>query len=251
MKCGRGSTLTVLVAIGGSLIVGCGGGGHAAVERTARRHEAQRLTALARAVNLTSNDAPHAMTVGSEGPGNGFDCRDAASPSDPQVDSPAFERGFQLDRALHPPPPEIIFSAVALTDSAAAAKREIHFYASSAGRRCTVEEEERDRRASGPLVSHRTTLTALPLKAPSPGYALTAIHTQTYRQAKPHTPTLLERRGSDLRRGFASDLIVFAVGRARVMLVDLHEPGRTPLANERRLIGLLYARARAHLPPRA
>ncbi len=242
MRCLRVVSLAALVLAGGSLAAGCGAS--TGRSRSATVDE-RRLSALARAVNLRSTDVPKAMVVGSEGPDDGGGCFGKQA-SARQVHSPELESGYELDFALHPPSRQLVVSAVALAASEAAARRTVLHLTTSAGRRCILQEAEVDEAASGPLVSHSTRLTALALRPPSPGVGLTTLHTETFRSNSHHASS---RRGpGSLERGrtLATDLVVFAVGRVRVSFADLHEPGHTPLAEEGRLIRLLYARAKLH-----
>lgn len=219
---------------------GCGSG-----DLTTRGHGAEEpLPAVAHAINLTPADIPKAKVLGDEWPGEPTGCHDAAEPRETQFHSPAFDLGYELDLALHPPPRQLVISAVARAGSEAAAKRATLYYKTPAGRRCVVREEEDDATASGPLVSRRTSVAPSPLKPPQPGFALRTLHTQTFRSAERHAPRLGEigDRGGTI----ATDFIGFAVGRLRVTLIDRHRPGRAPLAFERQLVALLYARAKAH-----
>lgn len=229
-------TLAALLVVCGSL-VGCGAGS------TRNQEPERRAVALARVINLTASDLPRATVVAGEGHNATSGCSHGV-----QFHSPTFESGYELDRATHPPQWEVVVSSVALASSDAAARRAVLYFRTAAGQRCVLKTQEEDRSESGPLVSHHTTLAASPVEPPSPGFALTTTQTQIHRSAHGHAPTPLEHAGEDGVDRVATDLIGFAVGRAWVTLVDLHEPGHTPLTNEHRLVRLLHARAKAHTP---
>src|SRR5207302_6106273 len=104
---------------------------------------------------------------------------------------------------------------------------------------------------SGPLVHERTSASALPTALRGHGsFGLTLTYRVSYREAHPHPPQqgprgkleqVISQKGS-----FSLDILGFASGRYEVTLMDLRDLGVAPVQSEKRLLALLYSRAKAH-----
>jgi hypothetical protein len=106
--------------------------------------------------------------------------------------------------------------------------------------------------ARGPLVRPRVRVTTLSLTPPPGGFAFSAVELGLYERAQPSGEPS-EREQMDKRfhihtPRFATDYLGFADGRGEVTLLVFRTTDAAPLALERRLLTLLYARARAHTP---
>jgi hypothetical protein len=108
--------------------------------------------------------------------------------------------------------------------------------------------------ARGPLVRQSTSVSVLPVELPyaQASFALRMTRRLTLLEANPAAPrTQMEREiqaieGGPQKSSIVYDVLGFASGRVEIALIDLHEPGVTPLRTERRLLSLLYSRARVH-----
>jgi hypothetical protein len=156
----------------------------------------------------------------------------------PVFQSPRFAVAFQ---ALH--------SSVQLERTAAAAARDVAADRTRSVEQCLGRYFNAAGGDRGPLVDNRATIAPLSLALPAAGFAFGATTREHYKSAEPQPrqPNSLRSRLEHARSGgITIDHFGFAAGRSVITLVVEHEPGRRRAGEERRLLRLLYERARAH-----
>jgi hypothetical protein len=246
--------LALSVVLGGLALGGCGGGGRHA--RSAATDHA-RLSAYAHAVNLRANDVPGITARSHEGfdsPNEqisvAFDCAGGGVVGTREtVHSP----GFVSSAEFEPPRSNVTFqallSSVQLERSAAAATRDVAADRTRSVERCLGRYLNATTGDRGPLVDNRATIATLALALPAGGFAFSATTREQYKSAEPppRQPNPLRSRIEHARnRGLTTDYLGFAAGRSVVTVVVEHEPGKRRAGEERRLLRLLYDRAREH-----
>jgi hypothetical protein len=243
--------ITLCLAATCVLSAGCGG--------SERVTKAQTI-AYARRVNLREGDVPGMTAVyfeyettagtlalklarcGSDLPG-----WDAGS-----IRSVSLEHAlFQLERATPLPPLEAFYSAIKVAPTATAAVRNLTVNRSPRVQACIATAWASVSPSTGPLTRRSSSVSVLRnrLLNASGSIGLTLTERLAFLEANPRPPehTLPgKRREQNRRRAIAIDILGFASGRAEVTLTVLHEAGRPPRKTERRLLALLYGRAKAH-----
>jgi hypothetical protein len=244
------------VLLGGLILAGCGAG---AQHRQGPPISRARLGAYAHAVNLRAEDVPGITARSREGfdlPSEhitvAFDCAGGGiagtsetvhSPgfiSSPAFQSPRFAVAF-----------EALYSSVQLEHSSGAATRDVAADRTRSVEQCLGDYFNGVGGDRGPLVDNRATIASLPLSLPAAGFAFSATTREHYKSAEPQSPPqnpVGARIQHELARyrGITTDYLGFAAGRSVIKLAVEHEPGRRRAAEERRLLHLLYERARAH-----
>jgi hypothetical protein len=234
------AALISLLLAGDALATGFSVNRAASGARTATITKAQAV-AYARVVNLRAGDVP-GMAV--TGPGKSEGTRERRS-SDAlarcagivsrgqqlvDISSPTFTGGRALEQ-------EQISSGVSVLSSAAAAAREFAAIRSARGRACITSFAERELSSESRGLLHYVRLVAAPLRAPlagidaSFGLRLTVV--------------LAARRGGH-RFYLYLDSLGFRDGPAEIGLNLSGFSHPVSSATERRLLSMLYARARAH-----
>jgi len=253
---------SLAVAIG-LLAIGCDGEGGKAAHGTgatgrapARSADAHATAAYARAVNIQAADVPALTTGGREAPAYRserivvpFRCRGGIATRDTTIHSAWFVKyapprlGVRLARMK-------VLSEVYVAASAGSAA-----YDAAADRERRVQEcvgryPLTAGGARGPLVRPRVSISALALTPPPGGFAFSATERGLYERAQPSgEPSARERARTRFHlrpRPFKTDYLGFAYGRTEVTLLVFRTTETAPLALERRLLALLFARARAN-----
>jgi hypothetical protein len=236
--------VAALALTAGVLMAGCG--------TTHRSVSPAQLAAYARAVNLREGDVPGMSTRSEELEttagtfavalarcGNGLPGWDARS---------VRSLGFVADPSLRL---EVVYSAVRAAPSPAVALRDVAANRTPVVRRCIASAFAATPQERGPLVRESIAVSPLPSTVPSAAdsFGLMVTNRVTHLEANPrppeHTPAE-EANRIRTQHNIAWDIFGFASGRAEVALTVLYEPGHPPLQNERRLLSLLYSRAKAH-----
>jgi hypothetical protein len=167
------------------------------------------------------------------------------------VHSPQF-----VNSALFEPPRahvafQALHSSVQLERSVAAATGDVAADRTRGVERCLgryINAASGDR---GPLVDNRATIASLALALPAGGFAFSATTREQFKSAEPQ-PTQPNSLRSHLEhelarnRAFTTDYLGFADGRSVITLVVADESGKRRAGEERRLLRLLYDRARGH-----
>jgi hypothetical protein len=233
-------------------LAGCSNSGGATTVGTTASSARALAVAFARAINIKPQDVPGMTLRSAEGlqrAGGLIHCEHRIAYRHRAIHSARFasEPASVSSRASGF---ESVFSTVYLAPSSHSAAREVEFSGSPEVERCVAREEQLASGARGPLVNNHVTVSTLPLSVPGPSFAFRADSGPTYRSAHPQAPrTGLQRTLEKARQvGVTIDHFGFADGRAEVTLMDLHVPGPPPIAKERHLLRLLYARVHDHRP---
>jgi hypothetical protein len=243
------TTMLALVAAG-SLMAGCGGGKANSTASVTKAHAA----AYARAINLRNGDVPGMSAASGEGETTTSDL--AARLARCGGGLPVWETGslrsarFQTDLAS--PRFEAVWSAIRVAPTAAVAQRRLAANQTPRVRTCIAHALGAVLVQRGPLIRESTSVSSLPteLSGVDGSFGLRLTHRLRYLEANPRPPehTLQERlsqiRGEGGRKAW--DVVGFSSGRVEIALMDFHSPRTTPLRRERRLLSLLYRRAKAH-----
>jgi hypothetical protein len=248
--------LALSVLLGGLALGGCGGGSQHA-QSAATDHA--RLSAYAHAVNLRADDVPGITARSPEGfdsPNKqisvAFDCAGGGVVGTSEtVHSPWF-----VSSALFEPPRsdvafQALHSSVQLEPSVSAATGDVAADRTRSVEQCLGRYTNAATGDRGPLVDNRATITSLGLALPAGGFAFSATTREHYKSAepRPQQPNTLRARVEHAlarSRGLAIDYLGFAAGHSVITLVVEHEPGKRGAGEERRLLRLLYDRARRH-----
>ncbi len=250
------SALSVLLV--GVLLGGCSGAGQ---QRQSTPISHARLAAYAHAVNLRGGDVPGATAHSPEGfdlPGEhvtvAFDCSGGGVVGTREtVHSPEF-----ISSALFEPPRsrsrvsfQAVASSVQLERGPAVATGDVAADRKRSVERCLGDYFNAAQGARGPLVDNRATIEPLSLTLPVASFAFSATTREHYKSAQPQPrqPNSLRSRLEQARSGgITIDHFGFASGRCVITLFVAHKPGERRRGEERRLLRLLYDRARAHPP---
>jgi hypothetical protein len=246
-------SLAVAIAL---LAVGCGGRGSSSTRSTGSAVGAQAVAAYARAINIQPADVPALSAEGREArlyqserivvP---FRCGRIKFPfSHTTIHSASFV-GYAPPRLGVRLPRMKVLSEVQVTASAA---RGVAAFRERRVQQCIGRYPLTAGGARGSLVRPRVRVTTLSLTPPPGGFAFSAVELGLYERARPSGEPS-EREQMDKRfhihtPRFATDYLGFADGRGEVTLLVFRTTDAAPLALERRLLTLLYARARAHTP---
>ena len=252
----RVASVGLLAVALGLLTIGCGGEGGSAAHGTGPAARAA-TAAYARAVNIQATDVPGLTAEGHEARAQRserlvqFRCRGGILARDTTIHSAQFVKYAQADlRAAARLPRMSVVSNVHMAASAGAAAREVAAEGERRVQECVGRYPLTAGGERGSLVRPRVSISALALTPPPGGFAFSATERGLYQRAQPSgEPSLLElaRKRFHLHQPpFMTDYLGFAYGRAEVTLLVFHTTDLVPLALERRLLALLFARARAN-----
>jgi hypothetical protein len=227
-------------------LTGCGTSGKGTTVRPTGSSARARVIAFARAINIKSQDVPGMTLRSAEGLQRArglIHCEHRIAYGNRAIRSAVFasEPASVSSRASGF---EAVFSTVYLAASSHSAARDIEFNGFPEVERCVAREEQLASGARGPLVNNHVSVSALRLSVPGPSFAFRARSGPMYRSAHPHGPQRALEKTRQV--GVTIDHVGFAEGRAEVTLMDLRVPGPPPIAKERRLLRLLYARVHDH-----
>jgi hypothetical protein len=159
------------------------------------------------------------------------------------IHSPLFEQEFLIPRrGVRGISMELITSTLHLTDSPAIAARNISAVRTFSVQECMGRYLDSAYGAGGPLIREHLVVSPLPAILPETqrSFGFSLDNHREYLPAAPGSPRSHERA-----MDIAEDILGFAYGRAEITLLDTHQADRPDRPRERRLLRLLYGRARA------
>lgn len=228
------------------LIGGCGSGGDMSdnsVNRSMGATASRAQEKYAEVVNLHPADAPTMTPISTEGETMASEFASEVTRCGGGL--PGWEaktiHSFRLERAQDQ---EVVMSAIHVLPSAAIAKRNIASDLSARFQVC-IERAFDSQPPSGPLVKKNTVVSRLVVPLPinatvSNSFGMRMVPRISYRSATG------KRIKTPYGQDVVQDAIGFALDRAEVVLIDTHGPQTYPSPTERRLLSLLYNRAREH-----
>ncbi|HST33776.1 MAG TPA: hypothetical protein VLJ80_09700 [Solirubrobacteraceae bacterium] len=254
----RSVSIGLLAVPIGLLAIGCGGTGGSVAHGTGAVARAHATAAYAHAVNIQAADLPGLTAEGREAQAYPserivvpFRCGGGIVTRSTTIHSAQFVK-YEAPRLGVSLPSTIVLSKVYLAASADRAARELAADRERRVQECAGRYPLTAGGERGPLVRPRVSISELALRPPPGGFAFSVAERGLYQRAQPSGAlSVLERADKRFhlhRSRFTTDLLGFAYGRSEVTLVVLRPTAVAPLALERRLLALLYARARAHAP---
>lgn len=252
----RIASIGLLAIAPGLLAVGCGDKGGAA-PGTGPVAPPRARAAYARAVNIQAADVPGLIAGGSEAQAYGskrivpFRCGGDVQVRDTTIHSALFVKYAAPQHGARLPQMSVL-SGVYVAASAGSAARNVAADRERRVQECVGRYPLTARGERGPLVCPRVSISELTLAPPPDGFAFSATERGLYERAQPSgeqsSRELMDERFHLHKPTFVTDYLGFAYGRAEVTLLVLRTSETAPLALERRLLALLYARARARAP---
>jgi hypothetical protein len=239
------------IAAVGALTAGCGGPASTGTP-LAKSH----VSAYARAINLRSGDVAGMSITGRDGETSASDLTVRLARCGGSL--PGWEVGSlysaRFSRAMSSSRVEAVWSAIRVAPSAAVAQRSLAANETPPVRACVAHAFRAALGQRGPLVRESMAGTAIPIELPGAkgrfGLRLTRRLRYLDARHKPPEHNLLGEmlaRINGARGGEMSwDVIGFSAGAVEVALTDFHGPHGTPVRTERRLLSLLYSRAKAN-----